>query len=478
MKNSNHHWRQSFIVWLMALALFATPLAAMAQTRIAYHSNKYQVTDDVRAGQEASREVERQMPILRDAQVEEYVNSVGQRLVSAIPQEFQHPEFRYFFKVVDARDINAFALPGGPMYVNRGMIEAARSEGEMAGVMAHELSHVALRHGTAQATKAQKYQYGAIAGAILGSVIGGGLGQVVGQGSQMAVGTYFLKFSREYETEADVLGAQIMANAGYDPRDLANMFRTIEAQGGGRGGPEFLSSHPAPANRYARINQEAAMLRVNNNAMQDSRQVQDIQARLRGQSPARTMEEIARSNQRYPPGGRGSNYPTGATVNNRVDYPSSRYQSYTEGNFLRVSVPDNWQRLGDNNSIWFAPNGAFGQVQGQNVFTHGVEIGLSRTGSSNLQQATDEFISALAQGNNNLRQQGGYQRGNISGRTALAMTLSNINEATGQREVVTVYTSLLRNGDLFHMIAVAPQNDFNNYQGVFNNVLRSIRHND
>src|ERR1044072_7584067 len=90
-------------------------------------------------------QVERQMPIMRDEMVESYVERVGQRLVAAIPQEFQHPEFRYSFKVVNARDINAFALPGGPMFVNRGMIEAARNEGEMAGVMAHEISHVALR---------------------------------------------------------------------------------------------------------------------------------------------------------------------------------------------------------------------------------------------------------------------------------------------------------------------------------------------
>ncbi|HEX8495451.1 MAG TPA: M48 family metallopeptidase [Pyrinomonadaceae bacterium] len=471
MKVSNHRRAQSFIVWLMALALFATPLVALAQTQIKVHSNKYKVTDDVQAGQQAAREVERQMPILRDGDVENYINRVGQRLVSAIPPQFQHPEFRYFFKVVDARDINAFALPGGPMYVNRGMIEAAKSEGEMAGVMAHELSHVALRHGTAQATKAQKYQVAGIAGAILGSVIGGGLGQVIGQGSQMAVGTYFLKFSREYETEADILGAQIMARAGYDPRDLANMFRTIEQQGGGRGGPEFLSSHPNPSNRYARINQEAAMLRVSN-PIQDTREFQDVQARLRGQPRARSMEEIARSGQRYPHGG---GYPESTTVSNRVEYPSSRYQTYTEGNFLRVSIPDNWRRLGDNNSVWFAPDGAYGQVQGQNVFTHGIEIGLSRSNSNNLQQATDEFISALAQGNQNLRQQSRYQSGNISGRRALAMTLSNVNEATGQAEVVTVYTTLLRSGDLFHMIAVAPRNDFNNYQGVFNNVLRSIQ---
>src|SRR6185436_14830235 len=134
---------------------------------------------------------------------------------------FQHREFEYYFKVVEAREINAFALPGGPMYVNTGMILAAKREGEMAGVMSHELAHVALRHGTAQATKAAPYQTLGALGQIGGAILGGALGGILGQGSQMGVGVYLLRFSREYETEADVLGAQIMARAGYNPRDLA-----------------------------------------------------------------------------------------------------------------------------------------------------------------------------------------------------------------------------------------------------------------
>ena len=176
------------------------------------------------------------------------------------------------------------------MFVDRGMIEAAHNEGEMAGVMAHELSHVALRHGTAQATKAQKYQTGAAVAGILGTILGGpGLGQV----AQAPFAVYFLKYSREYETEADLLGARIMANAGYDPRDLANMFRTIEQQSGGGGGG-FLSDHPSPANRYARINQEAQYLRVNN-PIRDSREFLAIKERLRGYPRAQSMAEIAQS---------------------------------------------------------------------------------------------------------------------------------------------------------------------------------------
>ncbi|HET9786445.1 MAG TPA: M48 family metalloprotease, partial [Pyrinomonadaceae bacterium] len=210
MIRNNYQRSRMLITWLAVTAIFAMPLSVFPQTRLKLHSNKYSVQDDIKLGRQAAAEAEQQFPLLRDGEVQNYVERVGQRLVASIPSEFRHPGFQYTFKVINARDINAFALPGGPMYVNRGMIEAARREGEMAGVMAHEISHVALRHGTAQATKGQKY--GTLAGilGIAGQVIGGPAGaaaQIAGQG----VGVYFLKFSREYETEADILGAQILA---------------------------------------------------------------------------------------------------------------------------------------------------------------------------------------------------------------------------------------------------------------------------
>src|SRR6266850_8345393 len=204
-----------WLVWLMAMAIVMMPLAAFAQTRITYHPNKFKTTDDVKLGRQAAAEAEQQFPLLRDAEVNAYVERVGQRLVASIPSEFQHPEFRYYFKVVNARDINAFALPGGPMFVNRGMIEAAHTEGEVVGVMAHELSHVVLRHGTAQASKATKYQFGAIAGAIAGAIIGGNLGTAISEGTRFGLGAMFLKYPREYEKQADLEGSHIMARAGY-----------------------------------------------------------------------------------------------------------------------------------------------------------------------------------------------------------------------------------------------------------------------
>jgi len=301
MTSINQRYLNRITAWIITAAILLVPLTALAQTRLNNAKNNYTPAQDVQLGLQAASQVERQFPLLAESsQVDDYVEQVGQRLVAAIPDQYQYPQFRYSFDVVNARDINAFALPGGPVYVNRGMIEAARSEGEMAGVMAHELAHVALRHGTAQVTKAQsaKFQLPALGGAILGAIIGGTAGGAIAQGTQMGLGVYFLKYSREYEQQADILGAQIMARAGYNPRDLANMFRTIEQQSGGSG-PEWLSDHPNPGNRYQRINQEAARLGFGSSGtFYNSVAFNRVQSQLRQMRPAPTMEEIARSRQR------------------------------------------------------------------------------------------------------------------------------------------------------------------------------------
>ncbi len=463
--------KRGLIAWLALVAVALMPLAALAQTPIKYRSNKYSIQDDVQLGRQAAQEVEQQMPLLRDGQVQNYVEDVGRRLVNAIPSQFQHSEFRYNFKVVNARDINAFALPGGPMFVNRGMIEAARTEGEMAGVMAHEIAHVALRHGTAQATKGQKYGLLAGIAGIAGTILGG---PGVGQLAQAPFAVYLLKFSREYETEADILGSQIMARAGYDPRDLANMFRTIQQQGGGSGG--FLSSHPSPSDRYARINREAQMLQVTAGS-RDTREFQTIQQRLRGYGRAPSMQEIAQGGQRYPVGENTGNYPENRPVG-RVEYPSSRYQNYSIFNGgLQVSVPGNWRQINDGNAVWFAPEGAYGQYNGQAVYTHGTSFGVAQTNSRNLTSATQELLNGFAQGNANLRATGGSQRTTLDGRTAILSTLTNVNEATGRGENVRLITTQLRDGRILYMVAVAPQGE-RNFENAFQNVFRSVRIND
>ncbi len=475
--------RQAFLAATLITVITITQVAAFAQgSRIQIPKNKYTVQQDIQLGRQAANEVKRQMPILPESSdADRYVESVGRRLVAAIPREYQQSAFEYNFDVVNARDINAFALPGGPMFVNRGMIEAARNEGEMAGVMAHELSHVILRHGTAQATESQsaKYQLPAIGGAILGAIIGGNAGSVIAQGAQLGVGAYLLKYSRNYERQADTLGAQIMAQAGYDPRDLANMFQTIERQSGSSGGgPEWLSSHPNPGNRYEQIMQEANSLRINRNAARfDSAEFNRVQSELRRLSPAPTMQEIAQRGARNQPSS-GRQYPEDSRIEQRVDAPSGSYTTYNGGNAFQLSVPSNWERFEDQNSVTFAPRGAYGSYQEQPVFTHGAIAGVINPGTSNLEEASDRYIGSLLQNNSYLQAQSRYRNANIAGRQGLSITLSGQSPVTGQREIVTIYTAMMRNGTLFYLIGVAPSNDYRQYNQAFSTIIRSLRLND
>lgn len=450
-------------------ALALSSMLVSAQTLIKPPDNSYSPSQDVELGRKAAADARQQLPVMRDDEVTSYVEDVGRRLAAAIPAELRHPEFQYTFEVVNVREINAFALPGGSMFVNRGMIEAAHTEGEVAGVMAHELSHVVLRHGTAQASKAAKYEVGQVAGAVLGAIIGGGWGQVVSQGTQFGFGTAFLRFSREYEQQADLQGCHIMARAGYDPREMANMFTTIEKQGGS-GGPQWLSDHPDPGNRVAYITREAELLRVEN-PVRDTRAFEQVQTHLRRLPPAPTTEQATQKVGR-PTGTAGSDsrMPTG-----HVESPSSSFKTFTEGNVFRVSVPSNWREIQSESSVTFAPDGAYGQSSGQSVFTHGVELGIARNETHDLQTATTELIDSLARGNPSLGRPGRYDNVTVGNRRGLRTVLSNTSEATNRPETIEVFTTQLRNGNLFYAIGVAPRDTFGSYRGLFDRIASSIQ---
>jgi len=351
--------------------------------------------------------------------------------------------------------------------------------------MAHEIAHVALRHGTAQATKGQKFQIGAIAGQILGAIVGGAAGSVIAQGSQFGLGAYFLKYGREYERQADLLGAQILARAGYDPRRMADMFQTIEKQSGGQGAPEWLSSHPNPGNRYEAIVKEAETLRVQGSPPSEA-EFQSTQSRLRGMQPAYTAEQIARAKKTGArlPGAGGGTTPNDVPVRARtgqVEPPSGQFQSVTLGSFLRASVPSNWRQSSSNDdSVTFAPEEAYYKGQdGSTGFTHGVQLGVIETQSNNLQETAEALIQNLQQGNPQIqRQNNGYLRENIGGRNGLTTTLRNVSEVTGRPEVVIVSTVSLRDGNALYVIAVAPQEEMTRYQPTFRRMKQSLQIND
>jgi Zn-dependent protease with chaperone function len=453
-------------IHVLTLALGMALLTA--QTRVTPPSNKYSIAQDVELGKQAADEARKQLPLLRNDAVSSYVEELGRRLVDSISADLHHGEFRYTFEVVNVREINAFALPGGPMFLNRGMIEAAASEGEVAGVMAHEISHVALRHGTAQASKATKYEIGQILGAIGGAIVGGNVGSVIAQGTQFGLGAAFLRYGRDYEKQADILGAQIMARSSYDPREMANMFKTIERQSG-PSGPEWLSDHPNPGNRSDYILAETAKLQVGTVA-RNSDAFDRVKGQLKSLPPAPTTKEATKNAKRETSGSAGGDRPTG-----RVDPPSSRFQTYNEGNVFQISVPSNWREIARSSVVTFAPNGAYGTHNGQSVFTHGVEVGISRNAPGGLRSQTNDLIDSLREGNPQMSRPSAYRNITLDRRTALQTTITNRSEVTGRDEAVHLVTTQTRNGDLLYIIAVAPRDELDTYDPAFDRVLRSIR---
>ena len=470
-------FKRSLLTMALVWSLGVLPVATIAQqTRIVAPKNKYKLADDVKLGNQAAAEAEKQFPVIDDSMVQRYISSVGDRLVAAIPPQFQHSEFDYRFKVVNASDLNAFALPGGPMYVNRGMIQSARNEGELAGVMAHELSHVALRHATAQATKQSSVgnQLGIIGMILGGAVLGGQAGAQLGA---LGAQAWLTKYSREYESQADMLGAQIMATAGYDPHDLADVFRTIEQQGGNRG-PQWLSSHPDPGNRYNKINQEAQRLRISANPIKMTRDFERVKSRLAGMPPARTMEQLqkeyertgGRSNGGDPQSGGQTNPTAGGRYARSVEMPSQRTRTYSNSG-LSMRVPDNWREFSSNDQVTFAPEGAYGD-QG---ITRGAMLGVVNANSQDGYQATQNYIDSLLQSNTYLRQRGNIAQTTISGQSGNVVQLSGRSDITGETELVTVYTTLLSNGVMVYIATVVPQSESSQYQTAFRSMLNSIR---
>jgi len=213
--------------------------------------NLFSKEQEVQLGQQAAAEIRGKLQVVDHPEVQNYIRRVGERLASQRPA--RESGFPFSFTVVNDKSINAFALPGGPTFVHSGLLLAADNEAQVAGVLAHEISHVILRHGTNQASKANLLQLPALlAGAATGS-------NLLAQLTQLGATGFLLKFSRSAESQADALGARIMAEAGYNPIEMARFFEKLEAEGRSRA-PEFLSDHPSPGNRIKAVEEEIRVL--------------------------------------------------------------------------------------------------------------------------------------------------------------------------------------------------------------------------
>ena len=466
---------------LLTAVLIAAPVAE-AQTKVKAGFNLFSATQDVEVGTASAAEVEKQLPLVTDRAVLAYVDEIGQRLAA----KAGGPQFKYQFGVINASDINAFALPGGFVYINRGIIENSRSEGELAGVLAHEIAHVSLRHGTHQASKAYGAQAGlSILGGLLGDRVGDSTAGIINAVGGFGMNALFLKFSRELETQSDIRGAQILAAAGYTPADMVSFFQMLEKADTARK-TSWLSSHPAPPDRVARIEREAQLLRVSSQPTQRVTELRGIQSRLQRLGNAPTMAQIA-SGQTT-----GSTSPAQTTAG--VAPPSTRLRSFTsDSRAYRISYPENWKAYEQGTTgVVFAPEGGITKVGGRTEIVHGVILNyyepfgnvsnsktLSYLGDTSVEDATNDLIKQIQQGDPHLKVLKNSTRElDLKSGPALTAILRGINPRTKIKERLTVVTHQLDDENLIYLLFATPEIDARNYSATLDAMVNSIQIDD
>jgi len=410
----------------------------------------YSPQTDIQVGKQNADMIKKRLPLCNDPKVDAYLTNLGMRLVAKMPNRgVQYP---WEFHCVNSEEINAFALPGGYVFVNRGAIEAADNESQLAAVMAHELSHVVLRHGTAQASKAQLMQGAA---GIFGGIFGGTTsGAVLSQGVALGAGGLLLRYSRSDETQADVLGTQTLYDAGYDPRAMAQFFEKLQAETKGKNPPQFLSDHPNPGNRVERVNEEIDKLGgVPRNAKRDSAEFEAIK-----------REVISLPVVKTPP----------ASAGNAAPAPPSGNFVDQQMNGVALKVPENWNKYEDGGSVTFSPDGGISQkgglAYGMIVSVHQVQ----RDGSEQaLENATQALIRELAKTNPGLKVAREAARIELNGQRGLSTYLSN-DSPTGTEETDWLVTVLQPQG-LVSFLGVAPSAAYPEYEKTFTAVLDSVR---
>ncbi len=444
---------------LIALLLLSAAVPILAdRTPLKPGWNLFSPQQDIEMGQQVSREADAQLQLINNAQALGYLNALGKQLASRAPNSRQYP---FQFKLVNEKSINAFALPGGYVYVNRGTIEAAANEAQLAGVIAHEIGHVALRHGTNQASKAYIAQAPlAIVGGMLGN---NSVGAVIAQlGLGFGTNSLLLKYSRDAERQADLMGTQILYDAGYDPKAMALFFEKLQAETGGSGrAAQFFSDHPNPENRIGNVNNEIVKLGgAKPGARMDSPDFQEVK-RILANAPA--------------PGGKPGPANNGGARGGKPQRPSGRLVDYQTGD-VRLRHPDNWKPYGQGSTVTIAPDG--GIVNGS--LAYGMMISPfephddNGDGRMTLAEATDQLINEMRQANPQMRTSRNHERIRIGGQAALATELSNVSPAGG-RETDDLITVVVPDGTFYYFIGVAPQNEFSVYAEVFDDILNSVR---
>ncbi len=460
---------------LFAVAL-VIPFIAYAQQKPAKQAvvkvQKTSLTRDqeIQLGKQYAAQVEREMEVVHQPEIEHWLNQIGQGLAKT-PQANAYP---YYFKLVNEDSINAFALPGGPMYVYTGLLKAASSEGEVAGVLAHEMSHVALRHSAAQISKQQTYGtlFGVI-GAAAGAVTSGsGECGLVCQLTQMGVGlgenSVLMKFSRGYERDADLNGARMMAAAGYDPMQLPRFFEKLQKEMGSAGEPKglslWLADHPATGSRIQYVSQDIRFY-PRRDYTTGTGQFDRVK-KLIGSIPPPKLQpgKLVAPKQGATP---RTNLPQGFK-----DYPA---------NGFAVGYPDAWQagQAQPGGSLYMIPQGGIAQDNnGGAELLRGLMIDyyVPQAGSTgvSLDAATQEFLETLQKGDPNLKQVEKPQHVEVGGKPALRTRLTTRTSLQQEPDQVVYLYTVARAEGLWYMAQAAQPSILGQADPVFKQVIATV----
>lgn len=451
---------------VIALAVALAPSGLAQRTRLKPGWNVFSPQQDVEIGKEVSKQAEAQLVLLNDKKVDSYLDRLGHKLALKAPGE----KYPYQFKGVNDASINAFALPGGFLYINRGTIEAADNEAQLAGVIGHEIGHAALRHGTNQMTKATAMQ---LPLAVLGGVVGSNsiVGLLSQVGANFGAQSILLKYSRDAERQADLVGTQILYDNNYDPRQMAQFFVKLEEESKKSGGRpiQFFSSHPNPENRVTAVSAEVAKMGGKSGAyVDDTPEFREIQHYVRSLPPA----------PKAPPKQPASTPKSGDSGTLRPPLPSGRFLDFSNSK-LSLRFPDNWKSYGQGDAFTLAPDGGLvSDEKGNTSVAYGAmmavfEARANSSGQVDLQSATTQLIDSLHNSNPEMRVAKDPSRIRVGGQPALSTTLINLSPRGGNETDYLVTT--LRPEGLVYFVFVAPEKEFVDYQRTFQDMTNSIR---
>ena len=444
-------------------------------------------------GLQAAGEVYKQMPVLPDSSPEtRYVQQLGKKLEAVIPPDRSWP---YQFHVIPSADINAFALPGGPIFVNLATITAADNESQLAGVLAHEMSHVYMQHSAKQVPKANVAQIIAgLAGAVLPQ---SGLGNLGRMGIQLGAGTMLMKYSRKDEAQADAVGAIIMYRAGYNPQAMADFFETLEKKYGS-GGPQFLSDHPNPGNRTAAVQKEIqnwppknyagnsnSFTRVREEAGKvKAYSAQEIAngaksgewAQQNQKNGAVPRANISSSSNESQSSNQTGNQQAGASatdVSFKQIKPSSNFTQLQQPTFT-IYYPDNWKTNGDQNTTIIAPESGTNETG----IAYGVILGTNPS-SAPLDEATKTLAQSLQQDNPGMRITGDVKQVEVNGVQGRSMELAGNSPLQQDGKPLPERDLLVTvprpQGGLMYVVFVSPERDFEQLHPTYQKILNSLQ---